>query len=74
MSLFSWFSSSKKNEYQKELEVQSIKEVEKVNENTMWPTAKVRRNIIVKQQEFTNSIHEKNDIVKSKALDQKEAT
>ena len=74
MSLFSWFSSSKKNEYQKELEVQSIKEVEKVNENTMWPTAKVRRNIIVKQQEFTNSVHEKNDIVKSKALDQKEAT
>ncbi len=74
MSLFSWFSSSKKNEYQKELEVQSIKEVEKVNENTMWPTAKVRRNIIVKQQEFTNSIHEKNDIVKSKALEEKEAT
>ncbi len=74
MSLFSWFSSSKKKESQKELDAQSIKGVEKLNENTMWPTAKVRRNIIVKQQEFTNSVHEKNDIVKSKALDQKEAT
>jgi len=74
MSLFSWFSSSKKSEYKKELEAQSIKEAEKVSENTMWPTAKVRRNIIVKQQEFTNSVHDINDNVNSKNLEEKEAT
>lgn len=54
MALFSWFFNSSENK-PKSVE----QENEKVSQNTMWPTAKVRNNTIVQQQKYLNTAEDK---------------
>ncbi|GLX77152.1 hypothetical protein tinsulaeT_04920 [Thalassotalea insulae] len=73
MALFSWFigTQNAKDIANKNSQL-DVKEAT-FSLNTMWPTAKVRRNAIVKQQEFTNSLQDKNSTIKSTSLKEKES-
>ena len=55
MALFSWFIGNRNAKNIEKRNSQLDKKEDSFNLSTMWPTAKVRRNAIVKQHEFTNS-------------------
>ncbi|MEW6991258.1 hypothetical protein AADZ91_11255 [Colwelliaceae bacterium 6441] len=55
MPLFSWFTRTKKVQAAM-LKADHIDEkITSFNASTMWPTAQVRRNIIVSQQQMTDA-------------------
>jgi hypothetical protein len=56
MTLFSWFNGSKKaaNSTVKNHHIED--KIASFNASTMWPTAKVRRNVLVKQQQMIDAI------------------
>jgi len=55
MALFSWFIKRTQINSAKNSQASLAQELSRFNTNTMWPIAKVRRNIVVQQQEFVNS-------------------
>jgi len=56
MSLFSWFTKSMKTYSPKNSKASLEQELITFNNNTMWPIAKVRKNIAVQQQEYVNTV------------------
>ncbi len=72
MALFSWFIGNQKAKGIESKNYQLDKKEASFSLNTMWPTAKVRRNPIVKQQEFTNSLKSKTPESNTTALKEKE--
>jgi len=54
MALFSWFLRRKKVSSTKNSKTLIEKELSVFNNNTMWPTAKVKINTVL-QQEYANS-------------------
>jgi hypothetical protein len=61
MSLFSWFIRGAKVKSLKNDKASLELELSIFNNNTMWPIAKVRENIIVQRQEYITSVsHLKN--------------
>jgi hypothetical protein len=59
MALFSWFTGSKKATSLTVKNDHIDEKLSSFNASTMWPTAKVRRNIIVKQQQMIDAIKNK---------------
>ncbi|MCO4799353.1 MAG: hypothetical protein KC484_09070 [Colwelliaceae bacterium] len=59
MTLFSWFKGTKKSNPLTIRSAQIDKKISSFNASTMWPTAHVRRNVIVKQQQMTDAIQDK---------------
>lgn len=59
MTLFSWFNGSKKAATVTVKNDHIDDKITSFNASTMWPTAKVRRNIIVKQQQMIDAIQSK---------------
>ncbi len=61
MSLFSWFIRTTRVKSPKNDKASLEQELTIFNNNTMWPIAKVRKNIVVQQQEYISSVtHLKN--------------
>lgn len=75
MTLFSWFNGSKKAATMTVKNDHIDDKISSFNASTMWPTAKVRRNVIVKQQQMIDALQSK-DIVHSphKPKNTKEST
>ena len=63
MALFSWFNGSKKAESLTIKNDHIDEKISSFNASTMWPTAKVRRNIIVKQQQLIDAIKNKDSTI-----------
>ena len=59
MTLFSWFNGSKKAATEAVKNDHIDDKITSFNASTMWPTAKVRRNVIVKQQQMIDAIQSK---------------
>lgn len=59
MTLFSWFNGTKKSNSVTIRSAQIDQKISSFNASTMWPTAHVRRNVIVKQQQMTDAIQDK---------------
>ena len=59
MTLFSWFNGSKKAATVTVKNDHIDDKISSFNASTMWPTAKVRRNVIVKQQQMIDAIQSK---------------
>ncbi|WP_206485389.1 hypothetical protein [Thalassotalea sp. G2M2-11] len=55
MPLFSWFIGNQKAKRTTNKNSQLQITQSAFNQSTMWPIAKVRRNTLVKQQEYTQS-------------------
>ena len=63
MALFSWFMRRKELNCAKNNQATLEQELLTFNNNTMWPIAKVRSNVILQQQEYVNSASQlKNEI------------
>lgn len=56
MTLFSWFIRATRVKSPKNNKVSLEQELTTFNNNTMWPIAKVRKNTVVQQQEYINSV------------------
>ena len=63
MALFSWFNGSKKAASLTVKNDHIDDKISSFNASTMWPTAKVRRNIIVKQQQMIDAIKSKDKTI-----------
>ncbi|MDG1751483.1 MAG: hypothetical protein P8I03_07470 [Thalassotalea sp.] len=61
MTLFSWFNGHKKATTVTVKNVHIDDKISSFNASTMWPTAKVRRNVIVKQQQMIDAIQSKDN-------------
>jgi hypothetical protein len=59
MTLFSWFNGNKKAVTITVKNDHINDKISSFNASTMWPTAKVRRNVIVKQQQMIDAIQSK---------------
>ena len=55
MKLFSWFINTTKINSTKNDKASLERELLIFNNNTMWPIAKVRNNIVVQQQTYVNA-------------------
>ncbi|WP_077284915.1 hypothetical protein [Cognaticolwellia aestuarii] len=55
MKLFSWFINTTKINSAKNDKASLERELLIFNNNTMWPIAKVRNNIVVQQQTYVNA-------------------
>lgn len=55
MALFSWFYRNTRSKSVKNNQALLEQELLTFNNNTMWPTAKVRINTLAQQQEYVNS-------------------
>lgn len=55
MALFSWFFKRKKVNSAKNTQATLEQELLIFNNNTMWPVAKVRKNIILQQKNYNSS-------------------
>jgi len=55
MSLFSWFINTTKLSSPKNSKAALEQELSTFNNNTMWPIAKVRSNIVIQQQKYVNA-------------------
>ena len=63
MALFSWFITRKKLNSAKNNQATLEQELLTFNNNTMWPVAKVRKNVVLQQQEYISStLQLKNEI------------
>ena len=63
MALFSWFITRKKLNSAKNNQATLEQELLTFNNNTMWPVAKVRANVVLQQQEYISStLQLKNEI------------
>lgn len=56
MKLFSWFINTTKINSTKNDKASLERELLIFNNNTMWPIAKVRTNIVVQQQKYVNAV------------------
>ncbi|MGB1263683.1 MAG: hypothetical protein ACPG52_12290 [Cognaticolwellia sp.] len=56
MTLFSWFIKRNKANATKNNKIPLEPELPTYNNNTMWPTAKVRSNTVVQQKEYVNVV------------------
>jgi len=67
MTLFSWFIDTKKNNIMTKNNNHLGQALSTFNNNTMWPTAKVRNNIGTQPQTYiTSKSHIKKDILKER--------
>ncbi len=55
MALFSWFISRTSVNSAKNNQASLDRELSTFNNNTMWPTAKVRGNVIIQQQKYVSA-------------------
>ncbi len=55
MSLFSWFINTTKVSSAKNSKASLEQELSRFNNNTMWPIAKVRSNVLIQQQKYVNA-------------------
>jgi hypothetical protein len=55
MALFSWFIRRKKLNSAKNNQATLEQELLTFNNNTMWPIAKVRSNVVLQQQKYVSS-------------------
>lgn len=65
MALFSWFFKRKKVNSAKNTQATLEQELLIFNNNTMWPVAKVRENIVSQQQNYINSALQLKNEIKS---------
>ncbi len=65
MTLFSWFTSANKAKTNSIKNAHLSETISSFNASTMWPIAKVRRNIIVKQQQGINATKEVDELSNS---------
>ncbi len=73
MALFSWFIGNQKAQKIAKKNSQLDEKIESFTANTMWPTAQVRRNQLVKQQESKNAIDDKKSQINASVLKTKES-
>ena len=68
MALFSWFMSRTSVNSAKNNQATLERELSTFNNNTMWPTAKVRGNILIQQQKFVTAASHTKKETKIKVL------
>jgi hypothetical protein len=67
MALFSWFITRKNINSTKNNQATLEQELLIFNNNTMWPVAKVRKNVVLHKQEYISSTLQQGNEVKSKS-------
>ncbi|WP_085297037.1 hypothetical protein [Cognaticolwellia mytili] len=70
MSLFSWFIRTTRVKSPKNNKVSLEQELTIFNNNTMWPVAKVRKNTVLRQQEYINSVRHLKNIKDNSAYEE----
>lgn len=73
MALFSWFNTRKKLNSAKNKQATLEQELSTFNNNTMWPVAKVRENVVLQHQQYISSTLQQNNEVKSNSQKEFEA-
>jgi len=68
MALFSWFIRRKNVNSTKNNQASLEQELSTFNNNTMWPVAKVRKNVVIQQQEYIKSALQLKSGIKSTSL------